>query len=318
MLTPEELLDVTGYKEDYVRVLILIWLNFKDDSLKGDLLRKQLQAEQIITSDNEELPVIDVETAQNIVINLLSARNGTDYNLVYSFRRYLQQGVNQKRFLEAVIKNLLRQNISYAELQGSLARSVSFDNFRQMLDCENKIDIRFLTLVNTQRLVTEASNPEQLLIKDDTKALSTIGQRWTVGLDIAGPEEKMFTHVGMERFKLIHEQIKLYAQEKNATFIIRVHVGEGYFQPCESQEDNNNGEGIDDIYADVNIYVFRAMQAWDLPEHISNSKEVNVTENEIWVISASGFCYEAESVIISGDELRQIIQSAKRLCSDGQ
>jgi hypothetical protein len=233
VLTPEELLDVTGYKEDYVRVLILFWLNFKDDSLKGDLLRKQLQAEQIMTREHEELPVIDVETAQNIVTNLLSARNGTDYNLVYSFRRYLQQGVNQKQFLEAVIKNLLRQNINYAELQGSLARSVSFENFRQMLDSENKIDIRFLTLINTQRLVTEPSNPEQLLIKDDTKALSTIGQRWTVGLDIAGSEEKMFTHVGMERFKLIHEQIKLYAQQKSATFVLRVHVGEGYFQTCD-------------------------------------------------------------------------------------
>jgi hypothetical protein len=94
-------------------------------------------------------------------------------------------------------------------------------------------------------------------------------------------------------------------------------LSEYYINQVESLF-STNGEGIDDIYADVNIYVFRAMRAWDLPEHISNSKEVNVTENEIWVISASGFCYEAESVIISGDELRQIIQSAKRLCSDGQ
>jgi adenosine deaminase len=244
VLTPSELLDVTGYKEDYVRVLGKFWVNFKDDSLKGDLLRNLLTAEQITTGDNDSLPSIDVETAQNIVINLLSARNGTDYNLVYSFRRYLQQGVNQKQFLRAVIKNLKRQNINYAELQGSLARSISFDDFRQMLYSETRLDIRFLTLVNTKRLVAEPSNPEKLLILDDIKALSTVGQRWTVGLDIAGPESKMFTHIGMERFQLIYEQIKLYAQQKNATFVIRVHVGEGYFKKGESQEDNRFGRLI--------------------------------------------------------------------------
>ena len=74
------------------------------------------------------------------------------------------------------------------------------------------------------------------------------------------------------------------------------------------------GEGIDDIYADVNIYAFRALTTDDLPEHIPQSEQLNVPENEIWVISASGFCYEAESVIISGDELRHIITDAKKLC----
>ncbi len=112
VLTPEELLHVTGYEENYVRVLKNLWDNFKDE------LIRLLQAEQIITNDNE-LPELKDETAQNIVLNLLSARNGTDYKLVYSFRRHLQQGVNQKQFLEAVIKNLRRQNINYVELQGS-------------------------------------------------------------------------------------------------------------------------------------------------------------------------------------------------------
>ncbi|MBW4513119.1 MAG: hypothetical protein KME64_42565 [Scytonematopsis contorta HA4267-MV1] len=78
----------------------------------------------------------------------------------------------------------------------------------------------------------------------------------------------------------------------------------------------DSGEGIDDIYGDVNIYAFRAMHADDLPEYISNSEQLNVPSNEIWVISASGFCYEAESVIIPGDELRQIIQFAKKLKGD--
>ena len=74
------------------------------------------------------------------------------------------------------------------------------------------------------------------------------------------------------------------------------------------------GVGIDDIYGDVNIYAYRAWTTDDLPEYISNSPQLNVPENEIWVISASGFCYEAESVILSGDELRLLIQFAKKLC----
>ena len=244
MLTPEELLDVTGYDEDYARVLRFFWENFKDDPRKGYLLKSLIQAEQIVIGNNEELPELDAETAQNIVINLLSARNGTDYNLVYSFRRHLQQGVNQKQFLEAVVKNLRRQNINYVELQGSLARSVSFNDFRQMVASETLIDIRFLTLVNTIRLVTKPSNPEKLLLKDDTKAVSTVGQRWTAGLDIAGPEEKVFTDIGMERFKLIYELTKQRAQQNNTTFVIRVHVGEGYFKQGEASEDNHRRRSI--------------------------------------------------------------------------
>jgi hypothetical protein len=70
------------------------------------------------------------------------------------------------------------------------------------------------------------------------------------------------------------------------------------------------GEGIDDIYADVNIYAFRAISTDDLPEDTSKSPQLNVLENEVWIISASGFCYEAESIILSGDELRYIITDA--------
>lgn len=237
VLTPEELLHVTGYKENYLRVLKNLWDNFKNEDSSGYLLRSLLQAEQIITNDNE-LPELEDETAQNIVLNLLSARNGTDFKLVYSFRRHLQQGVNQKQFLEAVIENLRHQNINYVELQGSLPRSVSFDNFQQILTSQTAINARFLTLLNTSRLVTQPSNPEKLILKGDTKALSTVGQRWTAGLDIAGAEEKMFTDIGMERFKLIYELMKQKAQQKNATFVLRVHVGEGYFKQALSLEDN--------------------------------------------------------------------------------
>jgi hypothetical protein len=174
VLTPEELLDVAGYEENYVLVLKNLWDNFKNKDSSGYLLRSLLQAEQIITNDNE-LPELEDETAQNIVLNLLSARNGTDYKLVYSFRRHLQQGINQKQFLEAVIKNLRRQNINYVELQGSLARSVSFRNFKQILISETPVNAHFLTLVNTSRLVIQPSNPEKLILKGDIKALSTVG-----------------------------------------------------------------------------------------------------------------------------------------------
>jgi hypothetical protein len=243
VLTPEELLQVTGYSEDYVRVLKHLWNNFKNEDSYCYLLKNLLQAEQIITNNNELLE-LDAETAQNIVMNLLSARNGTDYKLVYSFRRYLQQGVNQKQFLSSVIKNLRRQKIKYVELQGSLARSISFDNFRQILGSETSIDARFLTLVNTSRLVTQPLNSEKLILNSDTKTLSTVGQRWTIGLDIAGAEEKMFTDIGMERFKLIYKLLKQKAEQKSTTFVLRVHVGEGYFKQSYSLEDNINSRSI--------------------------------------------------------------------------
>lgn len=244
VLTPEELLHVTGYEEDYVQVLKNLWNNFKDEENYCYLLRSLLLTEQIVVGNSGDLPELDSETAQSIVISLLSARNGTDYKLVYSFRRHLQQGVNQKQFLVAVMKNLRRQNINYVELQESLARSVSFNDFRQILGSDTPIDVRFLSLVNTNRLVTKPSNPEKLILKDDTKVISTVGQRWTAGLDIAGAEEKMFTDAGMERFKHIYELMRQKAQQNDTTFVIRVHVGEGYFKRGESSEDNYRRRSI--------------------------------------------------------------------------
>jgi hypothetical protein len=74
-----------------------------------------------------------------------------------------------------------------------------------------------------------------------------------------------------------------------------------------------DGEGIDDLYVDVNVYAFRARHKDDLPEYTSCSITTQLIENEVWVISASGFCYEAQPIIISGDELRLLIQDAKKL-----
>ncbi|BDA68387.1 hypothetical protein CAL7716_025530 [Calothrix sp. PCC 7716] len=48
-----------------------------------------------------------------------------------------------------------------------MARSVSFDDFRQIVGSETPINVRFLTLVNTYRLVTKPSNPEKLILKED-------------------------------------------------------------------------------------------------------------------------------------------------------
>jgi hypothetical protein len=74
-----------------------------------------------------------------------------------------------------------------------------------------------------------------------------------------------------------------------------------------------DGEGIDDLYGDVNIYAYRARHIDDLPEYTSKLEQINILENEVWIISASGFCYEAQPIIIIGDELRQIIKEAQKL-----
>lgn len=75
-----------------------------------------------------------------------------------------------------------------------------------------------------------------------------------------------------------------------------------------------DGEGIDDLYGDVNIYAYCARHIDDLPEYTENISTVQLIENEAWVISASGFCYEAQPIIISGSELRQIITDARKAC----
>jgi hypothetical protein len=72
------------------------------------------------------------------------------------------------------------------------------------------------------------------------------------------------------------------------------------------------GEGIDDLYGDVNIYAYRVTDLDDLPENISKSPQLDILKNEVWIISASGFCYEAQPIIISGAELRLLIQEAKK------
>ncbi|BDA68389.1 hypothetical protein CAL7716_025550 [Calothrix sp. PCC 7716] len=73
-----------------------------------------------------------------------------------------------------------------------------------------------------------------------------------------------------------------------------------------------DGEGIDDLYGDVNIYAYRARHIDDLPEYTSKLEQLNILENEVWIISASGFCYEVQPIIIFGDELRQIIKEAQK------
>ncbi len=75
-----------------------------------------------------------------------------------------------------------------------------------------------------------------------------------------------------------------------------------------------DGEGIDDLHGDINIYVYRAPHIDDLPEYTEGACTTQLIENEAWVISASGFCYEAQPIIISGSELRQIIGEARKAC----
>lgn len=45
VLTPEELLHVTGYEENYVRVLKYLWNKFKDEGILGYLLKSLLSSE---------------------------------------------------------------------------------------------------------------------------------------------------------------------------------------------------------------------------------------------------------------------------------
>lgn len=76
-----------------------------------------------------------------------------------------------------------------------------------------------------------------------------------------------------------------------------------------------DGQGIDDIiYLDINIYAYRARQKEDLPEYMY-SLEIDVINNEVWVISAVGLCYEANPIVILGDELRYLLEEFKKLRS---
>lgn len=249
VLTPEELMRVGNYGENYSQALRNLWNYFKNKSREGIVLRNILKQEGIITDDgSSELPEqLDLETAQNIVSDLLSALGNTPYNVAYKFRNQMlraNQGVSQKQVLQAVVENLKRQDIRYAELQGSLPANVSFRDFREMLGGETSIDIRFLQLLSTKRLVEKPIDPNKLLTKNDLKALNVVGSRWAVGLDIAGPEESEFTQEGMERFQAIYEFLKQKAQQKNATFVIRVHVGEGYFRQDETPDEHGEQSRI--------------------------------------------------------------------------
>ncbi|BAZ17637.1 hypothetical protein NIES4071_95170 [Calothrix sp. NIES-4071] len=124
VLTPEELMRVSNYGENYGQALKNLWNYFKNKSREGLVLRNILKQEGIITHDSSELPEqLDWETAQNIVTDLLSALGNTPYNLAYKFRNQMlrsNHGVSQKQVLRAVVENLKRQDIRYAELQGSI------------------------------------------------------------------------------------------------------------------------------------------------------------------------------------------------------
>ncbi|WP_233787971.1 hypothetical protein [Dulcicalothrix desertica] len=73
-----------------------------------------------------------------------------------------------------------------------------------------------------------------------------------------------------------------------------------------------DGEGIDDIiYLDINIYAYRASQKEDLPECMYSS-EIDVINNEVWVISAVGLCYEANPIVMLGEELRYLLEEFRK------
>ncbi|BAZ17639.1 hypothetical protein NIES4071_95190 [Calothrix sp. NIES-4071] len=76
-----------------------------------------------------------------------------------------------------------------------------------------------------------------------------------------------------------------------------------------------DGEGIDDIiYLDINIYAYRARQKEDLPECMYYSS-IDVINSQIWVISAVGLCYEANPIVMLGEELRYLLLEVKKLRS---
>ncbi|MEH1886389.1 hypothetical protein [Nostoc sp.] len=77
------------------------------------------------------------------------------------------------------------------------------------------------------------------------------------------------------------------------------------------------GEGIYDyIYPDLRIHAYRATEVQDLPEYMWESPSIDISKNEVWVISALGFCYEPEAVVILGVELRHLIKEVKKLRSE--
>ncbi len=224
VLPPAELIRV-GYNNDPQKFVQDMWAKYgQANSPMGRGIRAVFKQVGI---NGNSVASIDAGTAQQIAEGLISSTNGTVYDVAYLFRSEITaQAVADGKtanLLNAVVQNLKSQGIDYVELQGGLrgkhnVQLATVQQFEQMLR-QQGISVRFLRAIKSNELAGAGNDLEA--------PVRAVGNNFIVGIDIAGAEQR-FTDAGMERFQQLHQLLKEKATKEDKTFVLRVHVGEGY------------------------------------------------------------------------------------------
>ncbi len=224
VLPPAELIRV-GYNNDPQKFVQDMWAKYgQANNSMGRGIRAVFKQVGI---NGNSVASIDAGTAQQIAEGLISSTNGTVYDVAYLFRSEITAQVvadgKTANLLDAVVQNLKSQGIDYVELQGGLrgkhnVQLATVQQFEQMLG-QQGISVRFLRAIKSNELAG-ADNDLEAPVK-------AVGNNLIVGIDIAGAEQR-FTDAGMERFQQLYRLLKEKATKEDNTFVLRVHVGEGY------------------------------------------------------------------------------------------
>ena len=187
-----------------------------------EIFKRILNREGMLDESGQLLTTINPEKAKNVLYDLTSSNNGTPFDSVYKIRGLLK--VDPNKYAQEVVKELMSQDISYAELQGFIT---GWGEKKLLSHFATKdIQVWFLGLLSGKVRLTQKGGKGNLT-QVDHKVLKNLGEKRNIGIDFAGAETEEFTDAGMEVWQKIYSAMKEKALNDDGTYVLRTHVGEG-------------------------------------------------------------------------------------------
>ena len=172
------------------------------------------------------------------------------------------------------LKELNKNNVKYAEIQGSLPDSIPpklFVNAMENIECNARV-------LSSLHHSWFAKEQERMEPEDFDVKASHLSHPFSIGIDICGPEKYLFDKDVLydDLNKFVSKMLKL-RKENNRRYVIRIHAGEGYA--------SNDSISIDEITrARENVSIVldvleRIKNDYELSEHVdifSNDLEIRL------------------------------------------
>jgi hypothetical protein len=144
----------------------------------------------------------------------------------------LKGGGKAEDFVRATAKRLVREGVTYAEMQGKISTpGVSVERFQEIC-AEEGVKIRMLPQLLTHQFAEGGDGFSddklmKLMFGDDYSREGEVPDM-VGGIDICGPESGRWTGAGMDQLERAFGIVDTEAQFSGRQLVFRPHVGEGY------------------------------------------------------------------------------------------